>query len=1113
MKYRIVFKGDLKPGVSKAQTVAVLSKFSGFDEEKTEKVFFSGKPVQLKVVEGEDKAKAFLKKLAALGIVAKGLQAKSPEPAQQTASAHTSAEQASSEEAASGQSTAAETPKPSQNPERAKSVKVKRAEAQGDTHTKATAPEQSDPEVSQQQNANPESTPSQGEQAASPEQAQESSAEVVQQDGADEQELPEQEQAEREEQLSSSEADEKNTQTRPFKANKWLLPALASLAGLVVVVVGAYIFFVSSLISTAVPVEVNKAENALLEMNVALLGHINARKIFELEELLAEDEELDLLEGMAFVEQLQAQGINVRTDLSQIVLGLHFDEELGSYLTQVFITGAPKGFITKFLEQHYVLETTAQEGLEVLTFSQQDKQSCRISDPRSLIAGNGFVVISHPKKVAEIYRAINAAHKEKVVNQKWLEYRDSHLVSIGVLNPQQLESGLPGMFGFLLMEAQSHWASMRSVFLGVRGVALPPAVKLDFAIESDKAEWLKQSHGSLTAIVNKHKEDYANNEVNFFSLLMSRVELTQSRSQLRTEFTIDKQLVSSAAELMNDGLSGAMVSALPSSDNSPAPLEIIDENPLVFLEQVSLEEVPPFLNEYKRQYAWADKYFAAFVKSVAVNRDGLNTIEIEVNGAKLPNQADSLFGKQAQLVVTDIQTADGSSILQQEVCGMNLNHEPAKFNMNAANKLVRLKEGASIQQAASISARINATIPTKTQALMLPVPLTQAEFENAGSTLSISGVSGGNVSYSLSGEPGGFLAIRALNKDKKYLRSGSSFSFSGAISHEFSGEIAFIEIIKALETEQLTSELMISNPMVIFPADGFTFLPKEPEAYSTEQWDKLLAFSVDFKPDQEKRSWYGDPVASSRSGPVDLKLYAPQVLRNIDGPVVSAKFELNMPYARILDEKSNLVSVRVKEILFDDGNRYTEQSEHPVAMSFIGFGNKARVAELPEERLRKNIYLSGTADIEIPLEGEEYLDKRILLIVGELVFNIPTAIKTMDFSEIELGKNYQLNDVLRIEVIELSSTGISLATHGDPSALAALQVLNEKNRMLGSGVNFTKEQKRYGVKPNYAGEAEPPVRYVASYHYNGRAVALRVALAESKETFIYPYGLPVRNEN
>ena len=1169
MKYKVVFNGDLKPGVSKAQTLAVLCKFSGFDAAKAEKVFFSGKPVKLKIIEGEAETKVFLKRLYDMGLAAKvtKLQAEAPssEPSHKSNTPQTNkapskkSTQASSTKVnkartvarpavagaakpppAASDAPASEPPQsrsepPAEEPlaEQAKGRKL----ATGDiieqlkghfANAKTTLIEQlkgrfsktssavSESDLEPQLNQEPDQEPQpvgepqpdqepDSKQQALAAQSVAETARVKKEPAFTPGEQKEGEQAE-----PPAKRKRKLKKTESPKPWKWLMPVLGGFAALVVIVVGVYFFLVSSLISTEVPAQVNKAENALLEANVALLGHINAKRIFELEDLLAKKNGSDYLQEIEFVQLLQAEGANVRAELSQIVFGLHIDETLGSYLSQVLITNTPKSVITNFLKQNYVLESQARGSTEILTFSKQDKQSCRISDPRSLIVGNGFVVISHSQKVYELYQAVNTADEEKVVNEQWLAYRDSHLVSLGILNPQQLEKGLPGMMGFLLMEAQSHWSSMQSVFLGIRGVALPPAIKLDFAIKSDNKQWLQQSHSSLMAIINKHKEAVANNDSNFFSLLMSRVELSQSSSELSSEFTIDQELVNTGTDMLGKGLGSAMVSSMPSDGDAPDPIEIIDENPKQYLPQLSLDQVPPFMNEYKRQYAWADKYFAAYIKSVSINRDGLYAFEVAVDGAKLPNQPNSFFGEAAQLVINDVVNGEGNSILQQETCGMNLNHEPAKFMMNSASKLVRLKPGISINQTALLRARVEAVVPTRTEALMLPVPLTQSIFENAGSKLTISGVNKGSVSYSLSGKRGGFLTLRALNKDKRYLRSGSSFGFSGAMNHEFSGEVAFIEIIKAMESSPISAQIEIHKPDIAFPEDGFTLRPSEPEAYSKEKWSNMLDFSRDFKPDADKRGWYGDPVVYSRSGPAELKLYDPKVFRNFDGPMASAKLEANMPYVRILDDKSNLAKLRVKEIIFDDGTRYTHTSEHPITFTFTGFGNRAKVAELPEERLRKNIYLTGKTSIEIPLLDQVYVDKEIILLTGELSFRIPTAVQSKEFTDITLGKRFEVNEALALEVVELSHAGMKLAARGDASVLSSLQILSQQDRLLEQGVSFEKEQKRFGVKPNSKGEEEPPPRFISSYHYKGKPVKIRVALAESSETFVYPFGLPVK---
>ncbi len=71
MRFAIVFHGQLKPGVSQTQTIAILQRITKLDKATVSARFFSGKPVKVKIVEEETDAKAFQKKLENAGLLVK----------------------------------------------------------------------------------------------------------------------------------------------------------------------------------------------------------------------------------------------------------------------------------------------------------------------------------------------------------------------------------------------------------------------------------------------------------------------------------------------------------------------------------------------------------------------------------------------------------------------------------------------------------------------------------------------------------------------------------------------------------------------------------------------------------------------------------------------------------------------------------------------------------------------------------------------------------------------------------------------------------------------------------------------------------------------------------
>jgi len=889
---------------------------------------------------------------------------------------------------------------------------------------------------------------------------------------------------------------------KPNKTRRYILIGLASLAAVLIISLGAVFFLISRSFSTDVPELVVKAENALLGSRAAILGHANIAKIFELQALVANDSRV--LTDNEFIAKLQAHGIDPKTQISQAVIGLNVDETLGAYTSMVLVADTPRQSIVNYLNDNYQLDTQTTDGVEVLTFSKQDKNTCRITANRGLIVGDGFIVISHPEKVVDLYRQVNTADGDTVVNQAWLDYRNDHLLSLGVLHPEQLERGISGMGGMLLKGMQSQWNMVESAFLGVQGQMLPPAMNVDFLLQSSNQEWLKASHQMLQTAIDSGGQQ---SDVEFFRLLLSKIALQLDTSSLSTRFSVDEELVNAGQALIDEGL-GGMISMSPGNAPDSPPEEMIDPAPNEYQDELSLNDLPAFENRYNRQYNWIEGSFAGALKSVNINRDDLVAIELEVETSKIPNQPTSHLGEAGQLYAIDVKDAAGKSLLQVETCGSNLNHSPAKLQLNRATKTVRLKPGVSLDQVKSIEGKVKVTVATKTTRQLLPIPLKTTEFANGEARLTINSVENGKVNYSVSGAHGAFLELRALNKDKQYLQSNTYFGTTSNANLQFAGEIAYLELISAQASEELEQPFTITQTIPLHRDDGAGPPATEPKAYDMRKWGEVMQAASTFKSDEAKRKWFGDPWAEAKVGPAELMIINPEVYRGFDGPAFSAQLLLNMPYVAFLENKGNAVQVKFKELLFSDGSTVIRETEHPIPLSFTGFGNGYKDTSKSEQALREQIYLtSGNSRISVPLDDFEVAGQELVNIQGRLEFHLPTALSVRQFESLTLGAQLPYEDFL-LRIVGIGQNSLDLEVRGRPDKISTIQLLNDKRQVLTEGLSLQDEQPRFGVKPNSQGEEESArPRKLVKFLYSGAPKTVRIISADKVEVLAFPFSL------
>ncbi len=902
------------------------------------------------------------------------------------------------------------------------------------------------------------------------------------------------------------------------KQRKPLLYGIAACVLLVTAIGAGLWFYTQSLLDYSVPQQVKTAEAVLLNDNAIAIGHANIDKLVEIEQVIKgynSDEVLPNPDADGLLGKLLNAGIDLRQTLHQVVFSISMDqadenalESTDAYLNSILIGDFNQQKILAFLQEHYEVTNRTHNGKTYYEFTQQVRETCEYTPSKALAFGQGFIVISKDEKALELVDAINQPSTDlAATNTEWINYRNNHLVSVGVLQPEHLDKYKSLGAVLFFSGLRSALPSVDGIFMGLAGTALPPRAVIDTTVTSQDQQWLTTSQASLSAAILVAKQKNQSSEL--FSAIINNLDIKREPANLHLAFSIDNELTDPIKQTVEEGL-GSLFSF--SSNNKggflgAVPPEKLVENPKLYksINAATLAQLPDFENTYNHNIGWQQGPVAIRIVELHHGIDDIQEISLEALTSGIPNTASSTFANAHQLHIDDVTDANGESLMDAATCGKHINSDPVALTDSfgkgelKATKKIRLKPGARIADIASIKGRIALNIATQVETKQFLLPATSAPLQNAivktqGTYLRIKEIAGNKISYLVSGAKQPLLNFRGLNSQGQYLAGSGSSSFgaigSGPRSHSasYQGQVSSVEVTYATQRHNQVYAFNLTDLKP--PAKTNNFSPEHtpPAAYDIADWKGVIQLTDKAYPDDQFSSWLGQPVADTRSGPIQTYLFKPELQKFGSERRFTSSLQVNLPFVRPLLKSSNRINLTTQQLFFNNGEQVTSKNSPdntawttPITLDYKGGWNLS----LSDKELREQGYLAGSVSLKYLLDEDTYdkvKDAQLISLSGDLNLSLPTQIKQTKIPALQLGEHTKLQGI-DLQLIKLDGNRQTYSITGDESALLAIYALNSEGKELGKLDSFSEE---FGVAP------DQPKRRVAGMWTQGEVDQLVV---------------------
>ncbi len=864
-----------------------------------------------------------------------------------------------------------------------------------------------------------------------------------------------------------------------------------------------------------VSIELTQVEQALANDSIVVLAHANISALAKLEDrFLGTGDENPLKsieEKKGFITELEKIGLDLRTDISDALFSLHIDDKEKANKAAVLLGNFSTAKIIKYLEDSHGATKWKSGNGDVYEFDIEDSDTCKkehkvvhISDSLILAGEEREFVGTVLGWLKSTGKGVNSTDKLN----KWTTYRGGKLLSVAVFAPDKAHNTSSGMGAMMLSGASKKLEAVQSMYVGASVSPLGDGIVLELLLNSNDKEW-------ITTSATKWQEKVAKNRVKVVEKvktaapLYDALKITPESEHLKLNITLDEKAKDTIGDIAKELVSG-MFGGGGRRVAGAAPDDQLDDNPKMFLANYSTKDFKAYdMDLYgSTKSVWTDGPFGITLEKLGL--DDKNQIEIEFSAT---GQSIENFGKTpgATITVSTVTSRNGAELMRLDSCGKDKSQDPVRFvsvedqtykdgksityqNLRATKK-VGLVKGASLVDIKEIKGKISLRLPIKTESVIIPAPVSNHAVNKYGARVFIKMAEKGKISFEQSGDVDAILAVRALNKDKKYLYGVGSFSSSGFFSsgtknivRSYRGDTKFVEIVFAKKLEDISYDFVLNDLMPDFSEKDWVKNLPDPEPGSKEAFNKEFS-TVKTTLVEKHSSWEDLPLATSVKGPINLLLKEVRTGYMVFGKNnFSSEFEIQGPVVPALTDNLSGVEVLVNKIEYTDGTKNELNSS-----LFFSLGENTRDSYVNGGVVKnKDLkYIVGNSKLELNLaELDKYSKKDLQLIVGTLALRLPKKFQTARFDALSLGKNSEAGPFVAI-VSSLSKGKLSINGTGPVEKIVRIQVLNKNGDSIGRAESIISNDNIW----------------TTSVEFQGTPVNVEITYATKQDLIKYPYTL------
>ncbi len=831
-------------------------------------------------------------------------------------------------------------------------------------------------------------------------------------------------------------------------------------------------------VTMAVPEEVTAIENSLASKKLLFLAHINVQQLLAQQDLISND--MSSLAGLyaGWIKQLNGAGIEPKDSLKQIVSAVYADKQ--QLVSQTVLLGnfAPDK-VKKFLVQNYHAQILPGAKGMHLRISRINQQSCKPENLLEVSIEAQRILISTRGYLQELQQLLSDKPGMLTDLSLWRSYQQNKLLSLALFVPpadtglQSVDLSdsfpqavLPLMMAKGLLRKN---ASVDSLFAGVALQWLPPSALLDVTLNSRDQNWLNQSHTELLKQL-QNMQDKSNGLIHLQSLLNklsvqkkipdNSGSTAPGNGQLVLSLTLDRAFKKSLELSVRELLAKFFTLETDSSFAGRAQqlaAESLDDRPLKFKKQYAVEQLPAFdaaLDKFFKP-AWVDGPFALAIDELSLESyaDGEQVVlQLRGKAQNIENVGD----KQLKLKITAAADQQGNNLLAAANCGQSavtgyfnslggqrtayIDNQAIAYNELEVRRKVKLQKGIRFSQVVSLSGEIELNLATRTESLAFAKTSDNLLVNENSSSILFKPSAKDTLAYSLSGEHYKVLVVRALNSKKQYLKRISRSTMANllhdgyAVTQKYQGEIAYIEVVYAVQLETLSYPFVI-NEFPPYPTDNqWQYAHEAVTLSSLAKWQKNYQTMKPLNLTSE-HNWNGDMQAQWHDGPLNVALFGLNTSKywGTKGLLV-----IKTP---LIDELRHNLSAL--EVVIHDPQAGDIKTEHSYFYQLRANGYYMNGDFIVD---KDKPWLAGQLSFTLPYKNAA---EPLREITGDILIHLPLSMYKRSFSDMNIGAQWQ-DQGLTAKIVRLGNEVMEFAVSGNRDRLLQIILLDNKNQRIST---------------------------------------------------------------
>ena len=310
---------------------------------------------------------------------------------------------------------------------------------------------------------------------------------------------------------------------------------------------------------------------------------------------------------------------------------------------------------------------------------------------------------------------------------------------------------------------------------------------------------------------------------------------------------------------------------------------------------------------------------------------------------------------------------------------------------------------------------------------------------------------------------------------------GAFFGNGVSYTHDYQGEIAFVEVILVKQSQSKRFPFEIT-PLLTESDETYDYEPAVLTTFSRKQYDSQFG-RMKSEPIPAGDGWMGDPAATFNDGPLALALFQPQA-NSFFG--ASGNIKLQLPLVPGLSDNLSAAELMIDLVKTEAGHNHTADFNGYITLSRpVQYYMNGR----PVYEEGKG-YLEGNENFTIRYSDDE---SAISSIEGKLRLRLPTALENLDFGGLELGKQVG-NDVIGIKLSAIRSGALVFRISGQRDKLVNFHVLDRNGRHIGPS-QLTLDQDDDG--------------WYATVGFSGTPERVELVYANGQDMVSYPFELNI----